>query len=152
MANRHAKRVVALFSACDETVAFLRWMRGISDVHEFIWCRFADLTTGRIDVAAYLAESDPQVVIVDIGPPYLENWRFFQALRAAPAMIGRSQVLITTNRAQLDAVLGENSQAIDIVGSPDVLHQVVTAIEDASASLTPKSGRGLHSTEMDRSW
>jgi hypothetical protein len=40
MADRHAKRVVALFSACDETVDLLQWMRGISGVNEFLWCRF----------------------------------------------------------------------------------------------------------------
>jgi len=39
MADRHAKRVVALFSASQETVDLLQWMRGISGVHEFIWCR-----------------------------------------------------------------------------------------------------------------
>jgi len=83
MADRHAKRVVALFSASPETIDLLQWMRGISGVNEFIWCRFEDVKTGRVDFTEYLTEHNPEVVIIDISPPYQENWQFFQTLRAS---------------------------------------------------------------------
>jgi hypothetical protein len=137
MADRHATRVVALFSASDETVALLQWMRGISGVNEFIWCRFEDVKRGRVDFTEYLTEHNPEVVIIDISPPYQENWQFFQTLRAAQAMKGRGLVLITTNKARLDAVLQEDSHAINIVGNTGVLLHIVTAIEAAANNLKP---------------
>jgi hypothetical protein len=129
MADRASPRVVAVFNASDELVDLLHLMRGISGVYEFILCRFHTLKKGWVDFTEYLWKHDPHLVIFDISPPYHENWQFFQTLRAATAMKGRRQVLITTNKTLLDAALGEDSHTIDIVGSPDVLHQIVTAIE-----------------------
>jgi hypothetical protein len=137
MADRQAKRVVALFSANDETVDLLQWMRGISGVNEFIWCRFEDLKRDRVDCTEYLTAHNPEVVIIDISPPYQENWRFFQTLRVAQAMKGRGLVLITRNKARLDAILQEDSHAINIVGNTGVLLHIVTAIEDAANNLEP---------------
>src|SRR5579863_9676555 len=117
MAKFQSRPVVALFAASDQMLDLLRWMQDSSDVHEFIWCRFADVKKGRVNVDEYFTAHNPQVVILDIAPPYLENWRFARAVCAAPAMRGRSQVFVTTNKAQLDAALGQDSHAIDIGGA-----------------------------------
>ena len=160
MADLPSKRVVAVFNASDELVDLLHWMQPISGAYEFIACRIETLKKGWVDFTEYLAEHNPHLVIFDISPPSEENWQFFQTLRAAPAMKGRRQVLVTTNKALLDAVLGEDSHAIDIVASPDVLHQAVTAIESVAApdttpdrttpvqaALRRNPGRGLSSTK-----
>lgn len=144
MAGLQSKRVVALFSASTEAVDLLRWMQDVSDVNEYIWCRFADVKKGRVNVAEYLTAHNPQVLLFDIALPYLENWRFAKGLCAAPAMRGRREMFITTNKAQLDAALGKDSHAIDVAGTPAVIHQVVTALEDALAPFIANLKRGSH--------
>src|ERR1700683_2575932 len=72
--------VVALFNASDDTVEMVRRMLGASDFNCVIGCHFADLRKGSIDFARYLEKQDPEVVIIDISPPYLENWNFFKTL------------------------------------------------------------------------
>jgi hypothetical protein len=124
---------VALFNASDETVDFVGWMREVSDVHELIGYGLEDMKRGRVDATAFLTGHNPQVVLIDISPPYQENWPLFQTLlRATLAMQGRGLVLITRNKARLDDALHLDSHAINIVGNAGVLQQIVTAVEDAS--------------------
>ena len=43
-------------------------------------CRFADLKKGVVDFSQYVAKTNPEVVIFDISPPYVENWAFYKTL------------------------------------------------------------------------
>ena len=86
---------------------------------------------GRIDFGRYLGALDPEVVIFDISPPYTENWHFFKALRDGKAMEGRGLVLTTTNKERLDETVGQDSEAIEIVGKPYDLGQIKLAIHAA---------------------
>jgi DNA-binding response OmpR family regulator len=124
-------RVVALFNASDDTVEMVERMLGASGVHCLVNCRFADLRKGVVDFARYLGKHDPQVVIFDISPPYEQNWAFFRTLRDNYAMLGRGLVLTTTNKNRLDEVVGHDSLAIEVVGKPYDLQQIMTAITGA---------------------
>jgi DNA-binding response OmpR family regulator len=123
--------VVALFNASDDTVEMVQRMLVASGVHCLVNCRFADLRKGVVDFAGYLREHDPHVVIIDISPPYEQNWAFFRKLRDHGAMQGRGLVLTTTNKNRLDEVVGHNSLAIEVVGKPYDLQQIMTAITGA---------------------
>jgi hypothetical protein len=103
MVDFQSENVVAHFSVSDETVDLLRWLRNMSAVHDFIWCHFVDLNKARINGTESLRQR-PHVVVIDIAPADLKNWRFVQALCAVPA----------------------------IWGSPDILYQVVIDIEGAT--------------------
>jgi DNA-binding response OmpR family regulator len=70
-------------------------------------------------------------VIVDISPPYEQNWAFFRTLRDGDAMRGRGLVLTTTNKDRLDEVVGRDSLALEVVGKPYDLQQIRTAIDGA---------------------
>src|SRR5476651_2626567 len=80
------KHVVALFDASDDTADMVKRMLDASGYTCLIGCQFSDLKKGRVDMARYLAEHQPEVVIFDISAPYLENWQFFQALRESKEM------------------------------------------------------------------
>jgi DNA-binding response OmpR family regulator len=129
-----AKRVVALFNASDDTVDMVQRMLGASGYSCLVGCHFADLKKGIIDFARYLRRHEPDVVIIDISPPYEENWEFFKTLRDGQAMAGRGLVLTTTNKDRLDETVGEDSRAFEIVGKPYDLDQIKAAIH---ASLKP---------------
>jgi DNA-binding response OmpR family regulator len=126
-----APPVVALFNASDDTVEMVHRMLDASGVHCLINCRFADLRKGVVDFAGYLREHDPHVVIFDISPPYEQNWAFFRTFRDDVAMRGRGLVLTTTNKDRLDEVVGNDSLAIEVVGKPYDLQQIMTAIAGA---------------------
>ena len=126
-----AKRVVALFNASDDTVEMVRRMLDASGFNCLVGCHFADLKKGRIDFARYLDQHAPEVVIFDISPPYMENWRFFKTLRDDASMQGRGLVLTTTNKARLDEAAGDDSQAFELVGKPYDLDEIKGAIEAA---------------------
>ena len=95
----------------------------------------ADLILAQRTVAAtverLLREHQPDVVIFDISPPYLENWQFFKTLRDGGAMAGRGLVLTTTNKERLDETVGADSGAFEIVGKPYDLEQIKAAIQAA---------------------
>jgi DNA-binding response OmpR family regulator len=126
-----SKHVVALFNASDDTVEMVQRMLDAAGYQCLISCHFSDLKKGNIDFVRYLTEHEPEVVIFDISPPYLENWRFFKTLSVDKAMQGRGLVLTTTNKARLDEAVGNDSLAVEIVGKPYDLNQISTAIQAA---------------------
>ncbi len=128
-----APRVVALFNASDDTVEMVRHMLGASGLACLIGCRFADLKKGIINFSPYLQKHQPDVVVIDISPPYDENWGFFRTLRDDSAMKGRGLVLTTTNKARLDETVGGDSKAFEIIGKPYDLAQIKAAIDAALA-------------------
>ncbi len=122
---------MALINASDDTVEMVQRMLSVIGIHSLAGCRFADLKNGHVDFAQFLADHDPQVVVFDISPPYVENWEFFKTLRKTARMKTRGLVLTTTNKKRLDEVIGTPSTAIEIVGKPYDLQQISTAIVDA---------------------
>ena len=123
--------VVSLFNASDDTVEMVARMLESTGICCLTTCRFADLRKGRIDFNAYLRTCNPAVVIFDISPPYLENWAFFKTMRDSIGMEKRGLVLTTTNKLRLDEIIGNESNAIEIVGKPYDLQQISDAIENA---------------------
>jgi len=130
-ASPATKHVVALFNASDDTSEMVQRMLDASGFNCLVGCHFADLKNGRIDFARYLGAREPAVVIIDISPPYQENWHFFKSLRDHTAMEGRGLVLTTTNKRRLDEVVGADSEAFEIVGKPYDLDQIKDAIHAA---------------------
>lgn len=120
--------VIALFNANDDTVDMVKRMLGADGYDCRTGCHFADLKKGLVDFGRYLHQQNPDVVIIDISPPYAENWDFFSTLRDDPAMVGRTLVLTTTNKARLDDAVGGDSDAFELVGKPYDLDQIKTAI------------------------
>ena len=142
MPSARAPAVVALFNASDDTVEMVQRMLDASGVDCLVNCRFADLRKGVVDFAGYLHQHNPEVVIFDISPPYEQNWAFFGRFRDHPAMRGRGLVLTTTNKNRLDEVVGCDSFAIEVVGKPYDLQQIMTAMIGALEQARHTAARG----------
>ena len=124
---------VALFNASDDTVEMVRGLLMKSGNDQIvISCHFADLKKGIVDFGRFIAHHNPEVVIVDLSPPYDENWHFFVTMRDSPYMEGRGLVLTTTNKNRLDEVLGSDSHALEVVGRPKDLEEIAAAIRRAT--------------------
>jgi DNA-binding response OmpR family regulator len=124
---------VVLFNASDDTIEMVQnVLKAAADDQTLVGCRFADLKRGVVDFATCVAQHNPEVVIVDLSPPYDENWRFFVTMRDSEAMKGRGLVLTTTNKDRLDEVLGADSHALEVVGRRKDLQEIETAIRDST--------------------
>jgi hypothetical protein len=132
--SRTAQGIVALFNASDDTIDMVQKLLTASGREQvLIWCHFADLKKGIVNFEKYMEKHNPEVVIFDISPPYDENWRFFKTMRDAKTMRGRGIVLTTTNKNRLDEVLGEDSNALEVVGRSKDLKQIDDAIQAETA-------------------
>ena len=112
------------------------------DVAEVLVCAAADegyravtacaraFRSGDRDLAAFLREHDPTVVLWDIALPYEDNWRYVQAVRARDIMADCPLVLTTTNKRALDSLVGP-TEVIEIVGKPFDLGEVFAAVRRA---------------------
>jgi CheY-like chemotaxis protein len=91
-----------------------------------------DIRLGKVDVAAFLEQHDPRVIVYDVVPPYDRSWRFLEHLRNSPAFKGRHFVLTTPNPARLREVVGTDETVYEILGEPRDLGTIVTAVREAS--------------------
>jgi len=124
--------VVVLINANDDTVEMVKRMLDVKGICCLTSCHFADVKKGIINFSDFLAKHNPAVVIFDISPPYRENWRFFETMRDSLEMKSRGIVLTTTNKKRLDEIVGNNSDAIEIVGKPYDLDLIVRAVKEAA--------------------
>jgi hypothetical protein len=108
---------VVMFHASDDTVALMQALLTEAGASQtLIHCPLADLKRGITDFRKHLHQHNPEVVIFDISPPYAENWTFFTAIRDDAVMRRRGVVLTTTNKQRLDEMVGEDTDAVEVVG------------------------------------
>jgi hypothetical protein len=120
---------VALFNASDDTVNMIQQLlTEANDDQCLVGCHFFDLKKGHVNFETFLTEQNPEVVIFDISPPYVENWNFYTTMRDADVMRGRGSVLTTTNKNRLDEAVGTDSYALEVVGRSKDRQQIRAAI------------------------
>jgi CheY-like chemotaxis protein len=90
-----------------------------------------DFKRGRRDLAAFLAEHDPQVLLWDLAIPYEENWAYLQGVLRSPPALGRQVILTTTNKAALERLVGP-TEALEVIGRPFDLDELVAAVRRAT--------------------
>jgi DNA-binding response OmpR family regulator len=131
---------VVMFDASDDTVEIMHALLTEAGANQnLIHCPFADLKRGITDFRKYLVQHNPEVVIIDLSPPYEENWAFFTTVRDAAVMQGRGVVLTTTSKARLDELIGEDSHALEVVGAP--LDRALILAEIKAATRLARTAR-----------
>ena len=93
-----------------------------------------EVRDGEVDIETFVRQHQPSVILYDIAPPYEENFRLFQHLRASEALRDRAIVLTTTNARHLVKLVEEGTVVHEVVGKPYDLDQIVTAVQQAAES------------------
>lgn len=122
--------VVALFNTSPDTVDLLRVVleqAGFVVVSAFTF----ELREGKVDLALFLRQSNPHVVLYDIAPPYDANWALFQTLLANSPLQHYRYVITSTNAPYVQRLAGD-VRVHEVIGKPYDLGEIVRAVHLAA--------------------
>jgi CheY-like chemotaxis protein len=126
-----SKPTIAVFNSSDDTVELLRTALE-AEGFQTVAGHIPDVKKGDLDLIEFVNHHTPAVILYDISPPYDANWRFLRLVRSSEALKKHQFVLTTTNKPALEQLVGE-TEALEIIGKPYDLRQVVEAVRTALA-------------------
>ncbi len=127
MSSAPEPNVVAIINSNEDVVEAIRLILGDAGFVT-VGAHLVDFKKGRQDLVAFLQEHNPKVIVLDIAPPYEENWNFFQLMKNSEVVKSREFVLTTTNRKVLEELVGK-TVSIELVGKPFDLDEIVKAVQ-----------------------
>jgi DNA-binding NarL/FixJ family response regulator len=125
--------VVAVFNASEDTVDFVTvffQLQGFRAVGRTWPAREA---LDSVVVLGFMAQHRPHVIVFDVSFPYESNWQRFLEFRELGHECRVPVVLTTTNKDALTECIG-STEALEIVGKPYDLDELLTAVRRALAS------------------
>ncbi|MGH7267204.1 MAG: hypothetical protein ACREMB_20485 [Candidatus Rokuibacteriota bacterium] len=135
-----AAPVAAVFNGDDAVVAMLCAALE-REGYRPVAGKLADVQSGDLDFVAFLAEHDPDVLVVDIPRPYERHLNVVRLLRAADRRPGRAWVITTIQKDALEHLMAPLKWGDPIIGQPfgpeDVLRAVWTVREAAGRLARP---------------
>jgi len=126
-----SKPTIAVFNSSDDTVELLRTALE-AEGFQTVAGHIPDVKKGDLDLIDFVNHHTPAVILYDISPPYDANWRFLRLVRSSESVKKYPFVLTTTNKPALEQLVGE-TEALEIIGKPYDLRQVVDAVRTALA-------------------
>lgn len=91
-----------------------------------------DVRSGIVDLPAFVRNQQLAAIVYDIALPYDENWRFLASLRDRHKELPPI-VVTTTNLTALKKLAGEEAAALEIIGKPYDLGEMVQMVHAAVA-------------------
>ena len=125
--------LVAVFNSSPDTIEMLRVVlqhAGFVVASAFTY----ELRDGIVDVASFMKQHQPEVVIYDVAPPYDANWALFLRLRQNPALCDCQFVVTSTNAGYVQQLAGRDQRVYEIIGKPLDLDKIVRATKEALRS------------------
>lgn len=127
--TKHAT-VAAVLNTSPDTVDLLRRaleQAGIVTVTAFTY----EIRDGEVDFDSFIRQHNPDVIVYDIAPPYDANWKLFQHISGMASVVGRRFVVTTTNKVQVETLVGRDQRVYEVIGKPADLGLIVRAVKEA---------------------
>src|SRR3954454_18326852 len=106
-----SRPTIALINASRDAITVLEshLQPDFTTVHAYV----RDLRLGHKDLASFLGEHDPSVVVWDLALPYYQNWAFLEQERHAGSLEGRALIITSPNCRRLDETVGVPTGALE---------------------------------------
>src|SRR4051794_31173877 len=88
-----------------------------------------EIRKGAKDFVQFVEEHAPDAIVWDVAPPYEHNWNFLKLVRKAFPEL--TFIVSTTNKLQLEKLIGKSSEVIELVGKPYDLEQILDSVNRA---------------------
>ena len=96
------------------------------------------IRAGTADVAGFLEQHDPRVIVYDVAPPYRETWNFMDHLRHSPGFETRKFVLTSMNAARVHEIVGNDEAVYEDRGSAGRPGTIVRAVKEATRARSTR--------------
>jgi DNA-binding response OmpR family regulator len=126
-ARSAARPVAAVFNG-DDTVVAMLCAALEEEGYRPVAGKLADVQRGDLDFVAFLAEHDPEVLVVDIPRPHERHLNFVRLLRAADPRPGRVWVITTVEKEPLEHLMTPLKWGDPIIGQPFGAAEVLQAV------------------------
>jgi CheY-like chemotaxis protein len=120
---------VAIFNDGHDTLALLRNWLG-SHGHLSLTAKLQEMRTADTEAGEFIRRNAADVVVFDVGLPYMCNWDFGAALQLLPGAEGIPFVMTTANKAALETLVGP-TDAYELIGTPANLEGLLGRIYKA---------------------
>ena len=122
--------LIAIFNSRDEVIAAVR---AALEAEGFatVTAHLAEIQNGTLDLVAFAAVHDPDVIVYDLPRPYESHWNFLRLMKETNSLKDRAWVVTTTDKKALLAAVGAGSVVEIIVGQPFGTSDVVDAVHVA---------------------
>jgi len=131
MASSDPPRIVAVLDSDPDTTELLKT---VLELEGFVVAlgSLIDFRLGKQDLAAFLARTQPDVIVYDLGLPYDVNWHYLQAQLERPEFARCGLVITTTNERAVAKLV--TLPVVEIHGKPYDLTVLIDAVRNAHAS------------------
>ncbi len=127
--------VVGIFNTYQDTVDLLRTLLEREGFLTFT-ADLDEIRRGDIDFIALLAQHPPDVIIVDIPPPYPSSWNFARLIRHLVPLQHVPAIVTTTNKPALEKIVGA-TETLELINKPYDFEEVVHAARRAYEGRRP---------------
>jgi DNA-binding NarL/FixJ family response regulator len=131
--TRNDVPVIAVFNASEDTVDVLTTFFDQEGFRAVGRTWPARESLDRNVALGFMSQHQPQVLIFDVSFPYDWNWQRFREFQELGDQCRIPTVLTTTNKRALTECIGP-TDALEIIGKPYDLDQLLTAVRRALAS------------------
>src|SRR5829696_3692413 len=104
--SESGKPLIAILDSTQESIDLLQSIlenEGFATVSDFI----VDFREGHKDIVAFFRAHQPNVVVYDIAPPYIQNWEFFkEQVLVVHVLPEQNFIITTTNKLILEILVG----------------------------------------------
>ena len=121
---------IAIFNDGHDTIALLSaWFA--SHGHHALTARLQDMRKADSEAGEFIKRNQADVVLFDIGLPYVPNWDFGLVLQMLPGAKGVPFVFTTANRVELEKLVGP-TETYELTGTPGNMDGLMSLIYAAT--------------------